>query len=88
MCPRLHSWGRLGAPPGVSTDTPTQKHPGNGLPPAPPILGGQRHSCSQWGSEPPFQVPPSGSKWLEGSWATGEGTLSLGPQTCHDSRQM
>lgn len=29
-------------------------------------------------------MPPSGSKWFEGSWATGGGTLSIWFQTYHD----
>lgn len=39
MCTLLHSWGRLRAPPGASLDTPTHKHPRNGLPQPLPSWG-------------------------------------------------
>lgn len=39
MCTLLHSWGRLRAPPGALLDTPTQKHPRNGLPQPLPSWG-------------------------------------------------
>lgn len=68
MCTRLHSRGRLKAPPGASLDTPTQKNPGNGLPSAPPVLVASS-------TEKPLGLPPSGPKCFEGSWVIGGGAL-------------
>lgn len=79
MCTRLHSWGRLRTPPGASTDTPTQKHPGNGLPPASPILEGQWNSCSQWGFQShPFRCSSLVPSGLKGAGPQDEGHCPSG----------
>lgn len=79
-----HSWGRLRAPPGASADTPTQKHPGNGLSPAPPALGASSTAAASGVLEKPLRVPPSGPRWFKGSWAVGRGTLPSWPQISCD----
>lgn len=65
MCTRLHSWGRLRAPPGTSLDTPTQKHPGNGLSSAPPILRASSTAAASGVPGKPLRCPllvPNGLK--------------------------
>lgn len=79
-----HSWGRLRAPPGASADTPTQKHPGNGLSPAPPALRASSTAAASGVLEKPLRVPPSGPRWFKGSWAVGGGTLPSWPQISCD----
>lgn len=80
VCTRLHSWGRLRAPPGAYVHTPTQKHPGNGLPPAPPLLEGQ-HTAAAGGSRETTWGAPLWSHVVCREWAPkkrGPACLVLG----------
>lgn len=80
--------GRLRAPPGASSDTPTQKHPRNGLSSAPPILGTSSTAAASGVPGKPLRVPPSGPMWFEGSWAIGGGALPPWPHASRDGVNM
>lgn len=86
---RLHSWGRLRALPGASAGGHTHPEASREWAPSGHATpGGQQHSCSHCGSREaaPLRVPPSGLKWLGGSWAVGRRALSSWPQISCDRR--